>query len=475
MSQHDYDVVVVGAGFAGLYQLYKLRALGFRVRLYEAGAELGGIWYWNCYPGARVDTHVPMYEFGLEEIWSEWNWSERFPGWEELRRYFEFVDRKLDLRRDIQFNTRVSGATFDTAGNQWQIELDPGETVRARFMVLCVGFGSKIFIPEMKGLERFEGACHHTARWPQQGLDFRRGKIVGQELVEPDQAAEAAELHVVADREEDRPRLGLVLVVGRDVRVAVAEQLRRVARHEIVGCVRVQQRDADIVERTLDMLAEARPLPLDQGHEDADHGIEPGAEIHDRRAQAHRPALGRAVDAHEAGRSLHRRVIAGQAAERSVRAEARDLGIDEAWEARLQHRLPVEAPLGELSGLEVLEEHVGILEQTEQHLASLGLRQVERDRPLVAVDADEVGGGAVAEGRAPVARLVAGRRFDLDDRRTMIGQDLRAVGAAQDAGEVDDLDAGERAGGGVHLCSDCAELRDQAAASTPNTAFANLG
>ena len=177
MSEHDYDVVVVGAGFAGLYQLYKLRALGFRVRLYEAGAELGGIWYWNCYPGARVDTHVPMYEFGLEEIWSEWNWSERFPGWEELRRYFEFVDRKLDLRRDIQFNTRVSGATFDTAGNQWQIELDPGETVRAKFMVLCVGFGSKIFIPEMKGLERFEGACHHTARWPQQGLDFKGKRV----------------------------------------------------------------------------------------------------------------------------------------------------------------------------------------------------------------------------------------------------------------------------------------------------------
>ncbi|WP_293389019.1 NAD(P)/FAD-dependent oxidoreductase [Nevskia sp.] len=177
MNQSDYDVVVVGAGFAGLYQLYRLRALGFRVRLYEAGSELGGIWYWNCYPGARVDTHVPMYEYGLEEIWSEWNWSERFPGWEELRRYFEFVDRKLDLRRDIQFDTRVSGARFDAACNQWQIRIEPGQSVRAKFLVLCVGFGSKIFIPDLKGLGRFEGPCHHTARWPQDGLDFRGKRV----------------------------------------------------------------------------------------------------------------------------------------------------------------------------------------------------------------------------------------------------------------------------------------------------------
>ncbi len=177
MSQSEYDVVVVGAGFAGLYQLHRLRALGLRVRLYEAGAELGGIWYWNCYPGARVDTHVPMYEYGLEEIWSEWNWSERFPGWEELRRYFDFVDRKLDLRRDIQFNTRVSGASFDAARQQWQVEIDPGEPVRAKFLVLCVGFGSKIFIPDLKGLERFQGDCHHTARWPQQGLDFKGKRV----------------------------------------------------------------------------------------------------------------------------------------------------------------------------------------------------------------------------------------------------------------------------------------------------------
>ena len=181
MTQSDYDVVVVGAGFAGLYQLYRLRQRGFHVKLYEAGAELGGIWYWNCYPGARVDTHVPMYEYGLEEIWSEWNWSERFPGWAELRRYFNFVDEKLDLRRDIQFSTRITGASFDEAGERWHIKTDKGETVTAKFFVPCLGFGTKTFIPEIKGLGSFEGPCHHTAQWPQEGLSFtgKRVAIIG--------------------------------------------------------------------------------------------------------------------------------------------------------------------------------------------------------------------------------------------------------------------------------------------------------
>lgn len=177
MNKQEYDAVVVGAGFAGLYQLYQLRKRGFRVKLVEAGSELGGIWYWNCYPGARVDTHVPMYEYGMEEIWSEWNWSERFPGWEELRRYFEFVDRKLDLRRDIQFDTRVTAANFDQDGEQWQIVTDQGDSIRAKFLVLCVGFGSKIFVPQLKGLESFKGHCHHTARWPQQGLDLKGKRV----------------------------------------------------------------------------------------------------------------------------------------------------------------------------------------------------------------------------------------------------------------------------------------------------------
>ena len=107
------DVLIVGAGFSGLYQLRRLRELGLSVQLFEAGADLGGIWHWNCYPGARVDTHVPIYEFSSPELWEAWSWTERFPSWDELRRYFHYVDGKLDLSRDIRFESRVTGARFD--------------------------------------------------------------------------------------------------------------------------------------------------------------------------------------------------------------------------------------------------------------------------------------------------------------------------------------------------------------------------
>ena len=172
------DVLVVGAGFAGLYQLDRLRKLGFSVRVFEAGADIGGIWYWNCYPGARVDTYGPIYQYSREDLWREWNYSELYPSWEEVREYFHYVDKKLDLSRDVRFNTRVSAAEFDEDRNQWIIQADDGSVVRARFFVLCTGFGSKPYIPAFEGLESFGGEWHHTAKWPQEGLDFT-GKRVG--------------------------------------------------------------------------------------------------------------------------------------------------------------------------------------------------------------------------------------------------------------------------------------------------------
>ncbi len=180
-SPDAYDVIVVGAGFAGLYQLYRLREKGFSVRVLEAGAEPGGIWYWNCYPGARVDTHVPIYEYSMDTLWQDWNWTERFPGRDELRRYFDYVADRLDLRRDISFNTRVTGASFDEAQNQWQIETENGATLRAQFFVLCTGFAAKAYVPDIEGLDRFAGPCHHTAHWPQEGLDLtdKRVGVIG--------------------------------------------------------------------------------------------------------------------------------------------------------------------------------------------------------------------------------------------------------------------------------------------------------
>lgn len=179
----DLDVLVVGAGFAGLYQLDRLRRLGHSVKVYEAGSDLGGIWYWNCYPGARVDTWAPMYQFSREDLWRDWNFSAFYPDWAELRRYFDYVDRKLDLRKDVVLNTRVVGAEFDEQNRQWLVRAENQQTgessqVRARYLVLCTGFGSKPHIPDIPGLGTFAGVCHHTARWPQDGMDFS-GKRVG--------------------------------------------------------------------------------------------------------------------------------------------------------------------------------------------------------------------------------------------------------------------------------------------------------
>ncbi|MBV1904835.1 MAG: NAD(P)/FAD-dependent oxidoreductase [Pseudomonadales bacterium] len=176
-QQPALDALIIGAGYNGVYQLHRLRQEGFSVQLLEAASGLGGIWHWNCYPGARVDSHVPNYEFSMPEIWEDWNWTERFPGWEELCRYFEHVDKKLDLSRDIQFNTRVTAAEFDTDRNEWLVTTQNGDTTRARFLLPCIGFAAKAHIPQFKGLDSFKGITHHTAHWPREGLSLSGKKI----------------------------------------------------------------------------------------------------------------------------------------------------------------------------------------------------------------------------------------------------------------------------------------------------------
>lgn len=177
----ELDVIIIGAGFAGVYQLFTLRERGFRCRILEAGSSLGGIWHWNCYPGARVDTWCYLYQYSREDLWRDWNWSEMFPGWEELRRYFEYVDKKLDISRDVRFNTRVTEAAFDDAACQWLVHAADGSVTRAQHVVLCTGFAAKPYIPAFKGLETFKGAVHHTGLWPQDGLDFtgKRVAVIG--------------------------------------------------------------------------------------------------------------------------------------------------------------------------------------------------------------------------------------------------------------------------------------------------------
>jgi cyclohexanone monooxygenase len=177
-NAEQLDVLVVGAGFAGLYQLDRLRKLNYNVKVFEAGSDMGGIWYWNCYPGARVDTYGPLYQFSSEKLWRDWNYKELYPSWEELRAYFHHVDRKLDLCRDVQFDTRVIAAEFDTARDQWVVQASDGSVTQARFFVLCTGFAAKPYIPLIEGVDDFLGIRHHTGLWPQDGVDFK-GKCVG--------------------------------------------------------------------------------------------------------------------------------------------------------------------------------------------------------------------------------------------------------------------------------------------------------
>ena len=176
----ELDALVIGAGFAGLYQLLCLRdRLGLSVGALEAGGGVGGTWYWNRYPGARCDSesHVYWYTFS-SELMREWEWSERYPGQAEILRYLNGVADKFDLRRDIQFNSRVTSARYDEAANRWRVRTEDGQTFIVKFLVTAVGCLSTANVPKIPGLQDFKGNWYHTGQWPHDGVDFT-GKRVG--------------------------------------------------------------------------------------------------------------------------------------------------------------------------------------------------------------------------------------------------------------------------------------------------------
>lgn len=177
VTSESFEVLIVGAGFNGLYQLHRLRDEGFSVRLVEAGTGPGGVWNSNRYPGARVDSHVPNYEYSLEAVWRDWLWSERFPGRDELVRYFEHVDEVLDLGRDIDFDTRVESAIFDEDGDVWNVTASGDRRYLARHLVMCTGFGSKPYVPDLPGLDQFAGLWCHTADWPEDDLSLVGARV----------------------------------------------------------------------------------------------------------------------------------------------------------------------------------------------------------------------------------------------------------------------------------------------------------
>ena len=198
-----YDAIVVGAGLGGLYVLHRLREMGLRVRVFEAGSGVGGTWFWNRYPGARCDIESMEYSYSFsDELQQEWKWPERYGTQSEILRYINHVAERFDLLRDIQLNTRVVSAVFDAHANRWTVTTDKGEAVSANYCVMASGNLSTPCVPNFKGIESFQGKWYHSGLWPHEGVDFTGQRVAvvgtgssGVQMIPPI-ASQAKHLHV---------------------------------------------------------------------------------------------------------------------------------------------------------------------------------------------------------------------------------------------------------------------------------------
>ncbi len=172
------DALVIGAGIAGLYQLHRLREMGLKVRAYDAASGVGGTWYWNRYPGARFDSQVEVYQYWFsEELYKAWTPSERFPGQPETEQWLNFVADRLDLRKDIQFNTRVASAHFNERTERWDITTEQGERIDAQYFIACCGMLSAPLAERFAGQASFKGQIVHTGLWPKEGIDLKGKRV----------------------------------------------------------------------------------------------------------------------------------------------------------------------------------------------------------------------------------------------------------------------------------------------------------
>jgi cation diffusion facilitator CzcD-associated flavoprotein CzcO len=178
-SQTQIDAVIVGAGFAGLYSLYRLRQAGYTARVFETGDNVGGTWYWNRYPGARCDIESMEYSYSFDDdLQQKWDWSERYATQPELLEYANHVADRHQLRDHITFNTRVASAHYNEDTSDWMVTTDGGETVQARFCIMATGCLSSVNQPKFEGIDTFKGNSYHTGQWPHEGVDFT-GETVG--------------------------------------------------------------------------------------------------------------------------------------------------------------------------------------------------------------------------------------------------------------------------------------------------------
>lgn len=175
------DVLIVGAGFGGIFCLNEIRKLGLDAVIYEAGNDIGGTWRWNCYPGAGVDSEVPEYELSIPEIWKDWTWSTNYPKYDEIRRYFDHVDAVLQVKKDCAFNSVVVDAQFNTDEGRWHVKTADGRTAFARYFIIATGFAAKRYVPEWEGMDKFKGIVHHSSFWPEEHIDVRgkRCAVIG--------------------------------------------------------------------------------------------------------------------------------------------------------------------------------------------------------------------------------------------------------------------------------------------------------
>ncbi|OCK75021.1 FAD/NAD(P)-binding domain-containing protein [Lepidopterella palustris CBS 459.81] len=176
----NYDVVVVGAGFSGISALYNLRKLGMTARVFEAGGDFGGVWYWNRYPGARVDSETPFYQLNIPEVYQAWDFSCRFPDHKELRKYMAHIDKTLDLRKDTEFNAKVVEATWNTEAGRWTVKTEAGHVATCKYLILASGLLVKTHYPDFPGLAEYKGVIHHTGFWPENlSVKGKRVAVIG--------------------------------------------------------------------------------------------------------------------------------------------------------------------------------------------------------------------------------------------------------------------------------------------------------
>ncbi|KAK4565809.1 hypothetical protein LTR86_003658 [Recurvomyces mirabilis] len=173
----ECDVLVIGAGFSGITAIHRFRKLGMSVKCFESGSDFGGVWYWNRYPGARVDSELPFYQLNIPEVYRDWSFTQRFSDHTELRRYMAHIDKVLGLRRDAYFNARVNDARWDESSGKWTVKTLQGHVAKAKYLVSCTGLLHRTYTPNFEGLPSYKGEVYHSGAWPE---DFNpKGKKIG--------------------------------------------------------------------------------------------------------------------------------------------------------------------------------------------------------------------------------------------------------------------------------------------------------